>query len=41
MTYIGNEINEDELFSNKTFVLTGSLTKMTREEASLEIEILL
>lgn len=38
MTYIGSVINEDDNFSNKTFVLTGTLSKMGRNEASLEIE---
>ena len=28
----------DEMFEGKTFVLTGTLTKLTREEASIEIE---
>ncbi len=37
MQYLGNE-TIDENFSNKTFVLTGTLSNMTRDEASLEIE---
>ena len=38
MTYLGSEISEDERFNGKTFVLTGTLSKMTRDEASFEIE---
>ena len=37
MTY-ENEIQEDDNFNNKTFVLTGTLSKLTRNEASEEIE---
>lgn len=37
MNYLGNE-QIDENFNNKTFVLTGSLERLTREEATLEIE---
>ncbi len=38
MTYKGSKLVVDEAFQNKTFVLTGTLEQMTREEASLEIE---
>jgi DNA ligase (NAD+) len=38
MTYIGEEIEIDENFKDKTFVLTGSLSVLTRNDASLEIE---
>ena len=38
MTYIGEEIQQDENFQDKTFVLTGSLSVLTRNDASLEIE---
>ena len=38
MEYIGNKVEENELFKDKTFVLTGSLNQMTREEASAIIE---
>lgn len=37
MNYIKENIVIDEEFNNKTFVLTGSLTNLTREEASNEI----
>ena len=37
MNYLKEE-NEDERFSGKTFVLTGSLEKFTRDEASEIIE---
>lgn len=37
MEYKGNE-NIDDNFNNKTFVLTGTLSKLTRDEASIEIE---
>lgn len=36
--YIGKEKNINELFLNKTFVLTGTLTKLTRNEAKELIE---
>ena len=36
--YINNNYQEDEEFLGKTFVLTGSLTNITREEASTIIE---
>ena len=38
MEYLESTININDLFNEKTFVLTGSLTKLSREEASLEIE---
>ena len=37
MNYLGKETKNDE-FLNKTFVLTGSLEKLTREEATKIIE---
>lgn len=37
MTYIKENIIIDENFDNKTFVLTGTLANLTREEASIEI----
>ena len=37
-TYLGQEIVENEEFSGKSFVLTGSLTMFTREEAKEKIE---
>lgn len=38
MNYQGKKVQENILFKDKTFVLTGSLTKMTRDEAGLAIE---
>ena len=38
MNYINNNYQENEEFLNKTFVLTGTLTNITREEASFIIE---
>ena len=38
MEYINNNYKESEEFSGKTFVLTGTLTNITREEASTIIE---
>ena len=38
--YLGQEIIEDENFSNKSFVLTGALTLFTRDEAKDIIESL-
>ena len=38
--YIGKEKNINELFLNKTFVLTGTLEKLTRNEAKDLIETL-
>lgn len=38
--YLGQEIKEDEDFSGKTFVLTGSLEIFTRDEAKEKIESL-
>ena len=40
MNYIGSITIENEYFKDKTFVLTGSLEKFTREEATLKIESL-
>lgn len=40
MNYLGKEIIEDSTFSNKTFVLTGSLENITRNEAKEKIELL-
>ena len=38
MTYVGEEIEQDENFQDKTFVLTGTLSVLTRNEATNEIE---
>ena len=38
MRYKENKVNNNDYFMNKTFVLTGTLSKLKREEASLEIE---
>ena len=38
MTYIGEELNIKEDFKDKRFVLTGTLTKLTRNEAKTLIE---
>ena len=38
MTYLGKKVNSNVMFADKTFVLTGSLSKLSRDEASLEIE---
>ncbi len=40
MNYLGQKIEENESFAGKSFVLTGSLTIFTREEASEKIESL-
>jgi len=40
MNYLGQKVIENESFSGKTFVLTGSLQDMTRDEAKLIIESL-
>ncbi len=40
MTYLGQEIIENEDFSGKNFVLTGTLTEFTRDEAKEKIESL-
>ena len=39
MKYLGN-ISNDGMFANKTFVLTGSLTSLTRDDAKEKIESL-
>ncbi|MBR1377083.1 MAG: NAD-dependent DNA ligase LigA [Bacilli bacterium] len=40
MKYLGAEVVEDEDFAGKTFVLTGSLTDITRDDARDKIELL-
>ena len=40
MKYLGQKVEENELFSGKSFVLTGSLESMTRDEAKEKIESL-
>ena len=40
MTYLGQKVEENTIFSGKTFVLTGSLQIFTREEAKEKIESL-
>ena len=40
MNYLGQKVEENETFSGKTFVLTGSLTIFTRDEAKEKIESL-
>ncbi len=40
MTYIGKEKNINELFKDKTFVLTGALNSLSRDEAKDLIEAL-
>ena len=40
MTYLGQKVEANEEFAGKTFVLTGSLTIFTRDEASEKIELL-
>ena len=40
MTYLGKKVESNDTFANKTFVLTGSLTIFTRDEASEKIELL-
>ncbi len=39
MDYEGKQIIENDAFQGKTFVLTGTLEHMTRDEASAEIEV--
>ena len=38
MKYLGQEQLENEMFNNKTFVLTGGLSNITRGEAKELIE---
>ena len=38
MSYLGKEVSAKEEFEGKTFVLTGSLESITREEAKEKIE---
>lgn len=40
MEYLGKEVEANSLFENLTFVLTGSLTNITRDEAREKIESL-
>lgn len=40
MTYLGKKVTQNEFFTGKTFVLTGSLTLYTREEGKEIIESL-
>ncbi len=40
MEYIGNEVEEETIFTGKTFVLTGTLDSITRDDAKEKIEAL-
>ena len=40
MEYIGNEVEEETVFTGKTFVLTGTLDSITRDDAKERIESL-
>ncbi len=40
MTYTGPKIKNNDNFYNKTFVITGTLTKYTRDEVESKIELL-
>lgn len=40
MEYLGTEVSEETVFTGKTFVLTGSLESITRDEAKEKIESL-
>ena len=40
MEYTGQKVEENELFAGKTFVLTGTLSLFTRDEAEEKIELL-
>jgi len=39
-TYLGASIEYDEKFADKTFVITGTLTNMSRDEAKDKVELL-
>ena len=39
MNYFGKEVIESDLFNGKTFVLTGTLSKYSRDEAKEKIEL--
>lgn len=39
-TYLGQTVELDENFANKTFVITGTLSTMSRDEAKEKIELL-
>ena len=39
MNYLGKEVIESDLFNGKTFVLTGTLSKYSRDEAKEKIEL--
>jgi len=38
--FLGNPVEEDENFLNKTFVITGTLSSMSRDEAKDKVELL-
>ncbi|MCH5166707.1 MAG: NAD-dependent DNA ligase LigA [Erysipelotrichales bacterium] len=40
MTYLGKEVSEETIFTGKTFVLTGTLDSITRDDAKEKIESL-
>ena len=40
MTYLGKEVSEETVFTGKTFVLTGTLDSITRDDAKEKIESL-
>ncbi len=40
MTYLGEEVKEDENFNNKKFVITGTISFMSRDELKEKIELL-
>ena len=39
MNYLGRDVIESDLFNGKTFVLTGTLSKYSRDEAREKIEL--